>query len=291
MVEPDASISLFPEALGKAPGRGRLQGRKILVVGGGQRDQPDDVEHSIGNGRAMSVLFAREGAQVVVLDRNQHSADDTVKQIKSEGGAAYSYVFDVFTQADDVPKAIADAKELMGGLDGMGLVVGTSRRIPLTETTKEIWDEDFAINTRSHFLFSKAALEVMDPGASIVIISSASAIRALDNNPVYEASKAALLGLSRAVARSGEMKGIRCNAICMGYVETPMGRSSGRRVTTRAAMVAFGRQATGWETAYTALFLLSRESSYTNGTTQIMDGGIWAGVATQPRNPRVLSKL
>lgn len=245
MADLGPSSSVFPETLGKAPGRGRLEGRKILVVGGGQRDQPPDVEHSIGNGRAMSVLFAREGAQVVVLDRNQHSADDTVKHIKSEGGTAYPYVFDVFTQADDIPKAIADAKKTMGGLDGMAIVVGTSRRIPLAETTKEIWDEDFAINTRSHFLCSKAALEVMDPGASIVIISSASAIRALDNNPVYEASKNALLALSRAVARTGEDKAIRCNAICMGYVETPMGRSSGRKVKSRAAMVAFGRQATG----------------------------------------------
>lgn len=215
MVDVDPSLSIFEETLGKAPGRGRLQGRKILVVGGGQRDQPPDVEHSIGNGRAMSVLFAREGAQVVVLDRNKHSAEDTVKHINSEGGTAYPYVFDVFAQADDTPKAVADAKNLMGGLDGMAIVVGTSRRIPLAETTKEIWDEDFAINTRSHFLFSKEALQIMDPGASIVLISSASAIRALDNNPVYEASKNALLALSRAVARSGEDKGVRCNAICM----------------------------------------------------------------------------
>ncbi|KAF2094263.1 short-chain dehydrogenase [Rhizodiscina lignyota] len=291
MVEIDPSLSIFAETLGKAPGRGRLQGRKILVVGGGQRDQPPDVEHSIGNGRAMSVLFAREGAQVVVLDRNQHSAEDTVKHIKSEGNVAYPYVFDVYAEAKETKKCLEEVKKMMGGLDGMVVVVGTSRRIPMAETSMEAWDEDFAINTRSHFMFCKHGIEVMDPGASIVLISSASAIRALDNNPVYEASKAALLALSRATARAGEDKAIRCNAICMGYVETPMGRSSGRKVKNRAATVAFGRQATGWETGYTALFLISHESAYTNGTTQIMDGGIWAGIATKPRDPRVLSAL
>jgi len=290
MADVDPSTSIFLETVGKAPHGERLKGRKILVVGGGQRDQPPDVEHSIGNGRAMSVLFAREGATVVILDFNEKAANDTVAHIKSEGGHAIPYIFDV-RDADAIPRAVDDAKRLMNGLDGMALVVGTSRRIPLVETSAQAWDEDFAMNVRSHFLFSKRAVEAMDDGGSIVIISSMSAIRALDNNPVYESAKAALLGLTRAVARAGEDNAVRCNAICMGYVETPMGRASGRKVKSRASTVAFGRQATGWETGYTALFLMSHESAYTNGTTNMMDGGIWAGVAGKPRKDRVISKM
>ena len=282
MVEVDPSIAIFPETLGKASHGERLKGRKILVVGGGQRDQADE-DKSIGNGRAMSVLFAREGATVVVLDYNKRAADDTVAHIESEGGKAMPYEFDV-RDKDNIPKAVDDAKSMMGGLDGMAIIVGTSRRIPLVETDAQAWDEDFAINVRSHFLFSKRGVEVMDPGGSIVIVSSMSALRALDNNPVYEAAKAALLGLTRAVARAGEDKAVRCNAICMvsdssnindtnvarmyrvqavssdqvsfstktetnimrqGYVETPMGRASGKKVKSRASIVAFGRQATG----------------------------------------------
>jgi NAD(P)-dependent dehydrogenase (short-subunit alcohol dehydrogenase family) len=213
MADVDPSTSTFLETLGKAPAGQRLKGRKILIVGGGQRDQTD-ADKSIGNGRAMSVFFAREGATVVILDYNERAAKDTVAHIKSEGGNAIPYVFDV-RNAGGIPKAVNDAKSIMGGLDGMAVVVGVSRRIPLSETTAEMWDEDFAMNVRSHFLFSKHALEVMNPGGSIVIISSMSAIRALDNNPVYEASKAALLGPTKAVARAGEDKGVRCNAICM----------------------------------------------------------------------------
>lgn len=213
MADIDPSISLFAETVGKASHGERLKGRKILVVGGGQRDQTDE-DKSIGNGRAMSVLFAREGATVVVLDYNKRAAEDTVAHIKSEGGNAMPYEFDV-RDAAGIPKAVDDAKSMLGGLDGMAIVVGTSRRIPLVETDAQAWDEDFAINVRSHFLFSKHGVEVMSPGSSIVIISSMSALRALDNNPVYEAAKAALLGLTRAVARAGEEKAIRCNAICM----------------------------------------------------------------------------
>jgi NAD(P)-dependent dehydrogenase (short-subunit alcohol dehydrogenase family) len=211
----DPTLSIFPETLGTAPSANRLANRKILVVGGGQRKTIDE-QPPIGNGRAISVLFAREGAQITVLDHNLEAAQATVSQIESEvgKGRATPYVFDV-RNGDGIAKAVDDAKAAMGGLDGLVIVVGTSRRIPLEQLTRQNWEDDFAINTTSHFLFSQRAVEVMNPGGSIVLISSMSAIRALDNNPVYEASKAALLGLNMSLARAGEGRGIRCNAICM----------------------------------------------------------------------------
>ena len=90
----DPAASLHAETLGLAPGRGRLQGRRIIVVGAGQRNIVDE-EPPVGNGRAMSVLFAREGAHVACIDINKEAADDTVKQITSEGGKAFTDVVDV----------------------------------------------------------------------------------------------------------------------------------------------------------------------------------------------------
>jgi NAD(P)-dependent dehydrogenase (short-subunit alcohol dehydrogenase family) len=102
-------LQLSPESAGEAPGRGRLQGRKILVVGGGQRTF-DAATDPVGNGRAMSLLFAREGAQVAVADMNRASADDTVQRIMAEGGRAFSIEANI-AREDDVNRMIDDAVE------------------------------------------------------------------------------------------------------------------------------------------------------------------------------------
>jgi NAD(P)-dependent dehydrogenase (short-subunit alcohol dehydrogenase family) len=208
----NASDSIFAETLGQAKPNKRLLGRKILVVGAGQRNVVD-TEPPIGNGRAMSLLFGREGATVVCLDSNEEAADATVAQIKAEGGRAIPYVFDV-RNAAGIAKAVDDAKELLGGqLDGMALVVGISPRFTLAEMTIDLWDDVFAVNVRSYMLFSKRAVEVMSPGGAIVMISSMASQRASSNNPAYESSKAALLALIRAVGKAGEGRGVRCNGI------------------------------------------------------------------------------
>jgi NAD(P)-dependent dehydrogenase (short-subunit alcohol dehydrogenase family) len=207
----DPSTSTFEESLGLGRANKRLQGRKILVVGAGQREIIDE-DPPIGNGRAMATLFAREGATVVCLDVSKEAAENTVRQIQSEGGEAYPYVFDV-RKAEQIGSALEDAKKLLGGhLDGMALVVGISRGLPLSRITKDSWDDEFAVNVRSHMLFSQRALQVMDPGAAIVILSSLAGQRT-GTNPAYETSKAAQVALTRAVARMGEPRGIRANAI------------------------------------------------------------------------------
>ena len=279
---PSPTSSVFASTLGLAASSSRLANRKILIVGAGQRTTTD-VHAPIGNGRAISVLFAREGATLVCLDSNAAAADATVSQIQSEGGHAVPLVFDV-RNAAGIARAVDDAKRLLGGeLDGLVLVVGISKGLPLAKLTAETWDDDFAVNVRSHMLFAQRAVEVMSPGGSIVLLSSMASQRAAGGNPAYEASKAAQLALVRAIARAGESKGIRANAVAPGYVDTPMGRDASRRSQGRAQVVPFGRQATGWEVAYTALFLVSQEASYVNATTLFMDGGGTAGLIGRKR--------
>ena len=272
----DPSASLHAESLGLAKSHGRLAGRRIIVVGAGQRKVVDE-EPPIGNGRAMAVLFAREGATVACIDLNKEAADNTVAQIISEGGKAFAHIADVSDVAAIAP-AVEHCTKQLGGLDGLALNVGISHGLSLPKMTVEAWEKDYAVNVRSHMLFAQKALEVMSPGGAIILMSSMASQRANGRNPAYESSKAAQIALGRAIARAGEDKGIRCNVIAPGYMDTPMGRDASRRRSDRALTVPFGRQGTGWEVAYVALFLLSNESSYVNAHTLFLDGGHMAGV-------------
>src|ERR1700755_2706886 len=272
----DPSASLHPETLGLAPGRGRLSGRRIIVVGAGQRKIVDE-EPPIGNGRAMSVLFAREGAHVACVDINKEAADNTVAQITSEGGKAFTEVVDV-SDASTIAPAVERCAQKLGGLDGLALNVGISCGLSLPKMTAEAWDRDYAVNVRSHMLFAQQALEVMARGGSIILFSARASQRAGGRTPAYESSKAAQIALGRAIARAGEDKGIRCNVIAPGFMDTPMGRDASRRRSDRALTVPFGRQGTGWEVAYAALFLISNESSYVNAHTLFLDGGHLGGI-------------
>jgi NAD(P)-dependent dehydrogenase (short-subunit alcohol dehydrogenase family) len=127
-------------------------------------------------------------------------------------------------------------------------------------------------------LFAQKALEVMAPGGAITLTSSMASQRANGRNPAYESSKAAQIALGRAIARAGEDKGVRCNVIAPGFIDSPMGRDASRRRPDRAVTVPFGRQGTGWEVAYAALFLISNESSYVNAHTLFLDAGHMAGI-------------
>jgi NAD(P)-dependent dehydrogenase (short-subunit alcohol dehydrogenase family) len=272
----DPSASIHPETLGQAKSHGRLAGRRIIVVGSGQRKIIDQ-DPPIGNGRAMSVLFAREGATVACIDVNQEAADNTVAQIASEGGKAFADIVDVSGVAVIAP-ALERCVKKLGGLDGLALNVGISSGLSLPKMTAEAWDRDYAVNVRSHMLFAQKALELMSPGGAIVLMSSMASQRAGGRNPAYESSKAAQIALGRAIARAGEDKGIRANVIAPGFMDTPMGRDASRRRSDRALTVPFGRQGTGWEVAYAALFLISNESSYVNAHTLFLDGGHMAGI-------------
>jgi NAD(P)-dependent dehydrogenase (short-subunit alcohol dehydrogenase family) len=264
---------LPPESLGAAPPRGRLTGRRILVVGAGQNDY-GEADPPIGNGRAMAVLFAREGAQVAVADRDPASAEATTARIVAEGGKAVTVIADMARPAD--PQAmVAEATAALGGLDGLVYNVGIGDRHGLDGTTSDSWDLVLAVNLRGAMLTVRAALPVLGDGAAIVFTSSVAGVKPGSRIPSYDASKAALGGLMRHVALEGAARGIRANIVAPGLIDTSMGRAASRGRPSRAATrVPLGRQGTGWETAYLALFLISNEAAYITGQTFIIDGGL-----------------
>jgi NAD(P)-dependent dehydrogenase (short-subunit alcohol dehydrogenase family) len=272
----ERSVHLPAESRGEAPGRGRLAGRRVLVVGGGQMDI-GEADTPIGNGRAMSLLFAREGAHVAVADRDLASAQASVALATHEGGRAFAISADA-SKEDDVTRMVDEAERALGAIDGLVLNVGIGAGGPwLSGTTPEMWDRVFAVNIRSHMLAVRAALPKMPEGSSIVFVSSVAGIKPGSRLPAYDASKAAIAGLCRHVALEGERRAIRANVIAPGLMDTSIGRLASRgRPGREKTPVPLGRQGTGWETAYAALFLLSEESAYITGQVIAIDGGLSA---------------
>jgi NAD(P)-dependent dehydrogenase (short-subunit alcohol dehydrogenase family) len=268
--EPD----LPPEVTGDAPGRGRLLGRRVLVVGAGTRTSADP-QAPVGNGRAISVLAAREGAAVVCADRVEESAGVTAELIGAAGGVAFPVRADV-RQADECAALVEAAADRLGGLDGLVLNVGIGLGRGVAGTTVDEWDLVFAVNVRSHFLVAQAALSRLAPRSSIVFVGSSASLRAGTGVPSYDASKAALLGLCRQTARELAPNRSRANVLVPGYVDTPMGREASQRNPARARRLPLGRQATAWEVGYAAVYLLSHESSYLTGQSLVLDGGVTA---------------
>lgn len=260
------------EARGAAPGRGRLAGRRVLVVGAGTRPS-EEPDAPIGNGRAIAVLAGREGASVACADRDRGAAEVTAELVRREGARAEVVVADVSGPAA-CEAVVVDSVRALGGVDGLVLNVGIGLGRGMAGTTAGQWDETFAVNTRAHFLVSAAALRLLPAGSAIVFISSAASLRAATGIPAYDSSKAALLGICRQVAREGMARAIRANLVVPSLVDTPLGREASRRNPSRTAgRLPFGRQATAWEVAYAAVWLLSGEASYINAHPLVLDGG------------------
>ena len=264
------------EAEGTAPGRGRLSGRRILVVGGGQQDHGVD-DPPMGNGRAMSVLFAREGADVAVADLDESSATATADLVCAEGKDAAVVIADAADE-EEAARMFTEAAEALDGLDGVILNVGIAAGFLLSGTSAEDWDRVMAVNLRSQFLGCKHALATMRDGGSVALIGSVASREVLPF-PAYGASKAGLESLCRQAAVEGAPE-IRVNLLLPGLIDTPLGRLASSLSPLRDRVkIPAGRQGTAWEVAYAALFLLSDESSYMTGQSLVVDGGL----TTAPR--------
>jgi len=273
MSESEEGRPLPAESRGAAPERGRLQGRRVLVVGAGQRTV-DAATDPVGNGRAMAVLFAREGARVACADKSRTAAEETVAKI---GAGAFAIEADI-AEAGAAPRMIAEALSGLGGLDAMVLNVGVGvGALGLDGATAETWDETLAINLRGPMLCCRAALPKLSDDGAIVFISSVAALKPGSRLPAYDASKSALHALMRHVALEGARSGVRANVVAPGLMDTPLGRlaTQGRPSRGRTP-TPLRRQGTGWETAYAALFLISAESAYVTGQILAVDGGLTA---------------
>jgi len=253
----------------------RLDGRRILVVGAGQEDHGLE-DPPIGNGRAMSVLFGREGASVAVADLNGESAEATAELVRAEGATAEVIAADA---ADETAAAamFETATEALGGLDGVVMNLGIGAGFGISGTSAEDWDRVMAVNLRSHFLGCKHGLAAMrEEGGAIVLLGSI-ASREVMPFPAYAASKAALESLCRQSAVEGAPK-VRTNLLLPGLIDTSLGRLSSQLSPLRDQVrIPAGRQGTAWEVASGALFLLSHESSYVTGQSLVVDGGLTVG--------------
>ena len=249
----------------------RLAGKVAIVTGAGSRGE------GIGNGRAAAVLFAREGAKVLLVDQTQKAAEATLEMIRGEKGEAEIFEADV-TRSADCEAMVADAVRRWGRLDILDNNVGIGGRATVVEVDEAEWDHLMKVNVTSMMLTSKHAVPAMVKNGSgaIVNISSISALRPRGLTP-YSVSKGAVIALTRAMAVDHAAQGIRVNCIAPGPVYTPMvysgGMSADLRERRRRAS-PLNVEGTGWDIGYAALFLCSDEARYITGVVLPVDGGV-----------------
>jgi len=257
----------------------RLQDKVAIVVGGGQT--PGD---TIGNGRATALLFAREGARVLVADRILGSAEATCALIAADGGTSSAIEADV-TREDDCRRLIEACVERYGRIDilhnNVGIGAGDAG---VQHTDVEAFERIHRVNLEGPLLTSKHALPVMREQDSGVItnVSSIASIAAATNIIAYKTSKAALNALTQAMAMANARFGIRVNAILPGLINTPMaveGISAARGIpkeqliAERDRQVPMGKMGSAWDVANAALFLASDEARFITGVLLPVDGG------------------
>jgi NAD(P)-dependent dehydrogenase (short-subunit alcohol dehydrogenase family) len=260
----------------------RLENKVAIVTGAGSRAA------GIGNGRAAAILFAREGAKVLLVDTHTAAAEETLASIREEGGEGEVFTGDVSRDADC--RAMVDrVLRRWGRLDILENNVGIEGPGSVVSVREEEWDRVMTVNVKSMMLTGKHAVPAMASGGggSIVNISSISALRPRGLTP-YSASKGAVIALTRAMAIDHAKDGIRVNCIAPGPMYTPMvfagGLSEEARALRRRAS-PLGIEGTGWDIGYAALFLASDEARFITGVVLVVDGGVT--IASPPRGYEV----
>lgn len=268
--EPGLDVELDPQAdigLESYKGNGRLKGRKALVTGADS-----------GIGAAVAIAYAREGADVAIayLPEEQPDADRVIKAIEDAGQKAFAYPGDM-KDGDYCRELVAESVAALGGLDI--LVNNASRQIwadGLTEIEDEEFDKTMKVNLYGNFRVTKAALEHLKPGASIIFTSSIQAYQPSPTLLDYAMTKAAMNNLSKGLAASLTPEGIRVNAVAPGPFWTPLQPSHGQpqeKVEGFGQQAPLGRAGHPVEVAGAYVFLASDEASYVSGETLGVTGG------------------
>ena len=257
----------------------RLKDKVAIVTGAGS------IGPGIGNGKATSILYAREGAKLVLVDHNQDAAVETKNIIDSEGGECITFQADV-TQSKECENIMAKSFQKYSRIDILHNNVGIEIPGGVEDMSEEDWDKTMAVNLKSMFLTCKYAVPYMvaQGSGSIINISSINAIRNLPYITIaYSASKAGAIAFTREVAMQYASKGIRVNAILPGMMNTPMvvaaltdafGGDVEEMMKTRDVMCPTGRQGEPWDVASLSVFLASDEAKYITGAALVVDGGL-----------------
>lgn len=268
--EPGLDVKLDPRAdvgLDSYEGTGRLKGRKALVTGGDS-----------GIGAAVAIAYAREGADVAIayLPEEQPDADRIVAAIEDAGQKAFAYPGD-FADPQYCRDLVDKSVEALGGLDI--LVNNASRQIwadGLTEISDEQFDATMNVNLGGNFRVTKAALQHLQPGASIIFTTSIQAYQPSPTLLDYAMTKSGLNNLSKGLATALAGEGIRVNAVAPGPFWTPLQPSHGQpqeKVEGFGQQAPLGRAGHPVELAGAYVYLASDEASYTSGETLGVTGG------------------
>ncbi len=234
-----------------------------------------------GIGRAGALALAREGAFVVVTDRDPHLAHSVASDILARGGKGEAFGLDV-AHDDDLTTAVDAAAARHGRLDILHSHAGVQLSGGLLEATPQDMDTSWALNVRAHFVAARAAVPHMkrQKAGSIIITASNSGVQ-LDRQMIaYATTKHAVIAMARQIAVDHARFGIRCNALCPGFVDTPFNDGFERQLGGRAALQSYvqstipmGRWARMEEIAESIVYLASARSGYMTGHALVMDGG------------------
>ena len=257
----------------------KLKGKVAVVTGAGS------IGPGIGNGKATSILYAREGAKVVLVDINPEATAETKSIIDREGGECITVRADV-TRSQDCNNIIDKCLQIYGTIDVLHNNVGIEIPGGVEDMSEEDWDKTMTVNLKSMFLTCKYAVPhmVAQGHGSIINISSINAIRNLPYITIaYSASKAGVIAFTREVAIQYASKGIRANAILPGMMNTPMvvaaltgafGGNVEQMMKTRDTMCPTGKQGEPWDVAALSVFLASDDAKYITGAALVIDGGL-----------------
>ena len=269
----------------------RLPGKVAIVTGAGATGSGDFV----GIGQAISILFAQQGASVLLVDRDERNAGATLAMIREQGGEASVFAADV-TSNDDCRQMAAAAQSRYGNINILINNVGISGPGSVTDVDEAFWDTVMDVNLKSVMLTSKHAIPQMiqTGGGSIVNLSSIVGLRAGSGRPShpYAASKSGIIGLSNSMAVHYGRDNIRVNCIAPGHIHSPMvaRHTSPEMLDLRRRAGPLGIEGTPWDVAYAALFLASDEARWISGATLPVDAGLLAAtpLAMHPhlQNPK-----
>jgi NAD(P)-dependent dehydrogenase (short-subunit alcohol dehydrogenase family) len=251
----------------------RLQGKTAIVTGAGSRGPMP------GTGQATAILFARQGANVLLVDLEVERAQETQATIEREGGRASVFQADV-TQEDQCRALIEVCLERYGGLQILFNNVGTFGSGKVTEVEEAVWNRALDTNLKSAVLTSKYAVPAMaaSGGGSIIHVSSIDGLRAsMTPNIPYTVAKGGLIALTKAMAVQHGREGIRVNCIAPGHLYAPfVAHISPETRELRRKAAPLGTEGDAWDVAWTAVFLASDEARWISGVVLPVDGGLLA---------------